>query len=160
MRRAVILLATPLLLGAAGATKTTVVKWSATGVSSSGARGAAHSVIHVRASVASGWHVYALTQKHGGPKPLAFAIEGASGFALGHATGPAPQRAYDAEFGLETETYSGAPEFTIPVVRKAGSASGSQNLRLVIRYQACSANLCLPPLKEIITVSLNRAAAG
>ena len=160
MRHAAILLAAPLLMAAAGTTTPSVVKWYATGLTPPDAHGAPQSLIHVAAHVAPGWHVYSLTQKPGGPKPLAFELEGAPGFSLGPATGPAAQRAYDAEFGMETETYSGFASFTIPFHRKGGGASGTKNLRLVIRYQACSAKLCLPPLKETLTIKVNRATAG
>ena len=61
------------------------------------------------------WHVYSLTQKPGGPKALSFELESANGFSLGTVTGPKAKSAFDAEFKMKTETYSGAADFRIPI---------------------------------------------
>ena len=144
------LAAAPLLLAM---TTPVVVTWSSPPVRVT-SRAPSQTVIHVRASIIPGWHVYSLTQKPGGPKPLSFQLEPANGFALGSPKGPAPQTAYDAEFQMRTETYSGGPVFDIPVRWTKPLPGGTTELHLVVRYMACSDKLCLPPRKETVTVQL------
>ncbi len=153
MKRLALLLSLPFLTAA---TTPTIVKWSASNARITPAKSGA-GVIRVRATIVKGWHVYALTQKGLGPKPLAFELDGKQSFALGAPKGPVPQKAYDAEFGTETATYSGSPEFLIPVRALGASRAGKTDLHLVVRYQACSDNLCLPPRKEALTVTVDRA---
>lgn len=147
MKRLGLLVAAPVLLGPfTPAAKPTIVMWSVVSVSPTS--------VKVKANVAKGWHVYALTQTQGGPKPLTFTLTQPSGFALGAPAGPTPQRAMDAEFGIQTETYSGTPEFTIPLHFKGARPPRASELRLVVRYQSCSDKLCLPPLKEELRIKV------
>jgi thiol:disulfide interchange protein DsbD len=143
MKRLGLTIAAPLLLAAfTPVAKPAIVMWSVVSVSPTS--------VKVRANVAKGWHVYALTQVQGGPKPLTFSLMGLRAFSLGAPVGPVPQRALDAEFGIQTETYSGSPEFTIPIRYTGSPRSLPSSVRLVVRYQACSDKLCLPPLKEVL----------
>jgi thiol:disulfide interchange protein DsbD len=148
VKRLGLALAAPLLLGAsaAPAAKPTIVMWSVVSVSPTS--------VKVKANVAKGWHVYALTQTQGGPKPLTFTLVQPNGFTLGAPIGPTPQRAMDTEFGIQTETYSGTLEFTIPLVFKGARPRHESELSLVVRYQSCSDKLCLPPLKEELRVKV------
>lgn len=155
MKPLALLIAAPLLLAA---TTPVVVTWSAAPVRAT-SRGAGQAVIRVRGNVIDRWHVYSLTQKAGGPKPLTFRLEPASGFSLGPAKGPKPQVAFDAEFKMATETYSGSPEFSVPIRWTRPLPAGITELRLVIRYQACSDKLCLPPRKEALAVQIKSPGA-
>jgi thiol:disulfide interchange protein DsbD len=147
MKRLGLIIAAPLLLAAyTPAAKPTIVMWSVVSVSPTS--------VKVEANVAKGWHVYALTQIQGGPKPLTFTLLQPNGFALGAPVGPTPARAMDAEFGIQTETYSGTPEFTIPLRFKGARPAHETELKLVVRYQSCSDKLCLPPLKEELRVKV------
>jgi len=116
-------------------------------------------MIRVKGYIVAGWHVYSVSQKPGGPKPLSFELADDTGFSLGPAKGPKPQSGYDAEFRMATETYSGAPAFTIPVRWTRPLNSRSTQLKLVVRYQACSDKLCLPPKKEVLAVELRSPGA-
>lgn len=130
-----------------------VATWSAAPVRAV-TRAPSQAVIRVRGSIIPGWHVYSLTQKPGGPKPLSFQLESANGFSLGAVKGPVPQTAYDAEFRMKTETYSGSPAFDIPIRWARALPAGTTGLKLTVRYMACSDKLCLPPRKEVLTVQL------
>lgn len=137
-----------------------VVRWSAVRDTVRVASRAPSSAnVVVRAAIIPGWHVYSLTQKAGGPKPLSIALERASGFSAGIVTGPKPQTAYDAQFKLRTETYSGSADFTVPIKWTTPLPAGTTEIRLIIRYMACSAELCLPPRKEALTVEIKPPGA-
>jgi DsbC/DsbD-like thiol-disulfide interchange protein len=155
MKRLLPLAAAPLLLAF---TTPVVATWSA-GPVRAATRAPSQTLIHVRGSIIPGWHVYSLTQKPGGPKPLSFQLEPAAGFVLGAAKGPRPQTAYDAEFKMRTETYSGAPAFDVPIRWTRPLPAGNTELRIIVRYMACSDKLCLPPRKETLTVQLKAPGA-
>jgi thiol:disulfide interchange protein DsbD len=148
MKRLALFIAVPILLAF---TTPTVVTWSARSVNAS-SRAPGQAVIRVRGDIVNKWHVYSMTQKPGGPKPLTFELENANGFSLGTVKAPKAQLAYDAEFKIPTETYSGTPTFEIPVRWTRQLSGGSNELRLVIRYMACSDKLCLPPRKESLAI--------
>jgi Disulphide bond corrector protein DsbC. len=150
MKKAALILALPALVAFS---TPTVVSWSATPVRAT-SRAPGEAMIRVRGNIIDRWHVYSMSQKPGGPKPLVFELEGGNEFSIGPVKGPVPQKAYDAEFKMATETYSGAAEFLIPVRWKSALPAGTTELRLIIRYQACSDKLCLPPRKEALAVEI------
>lgn len=150
MKKASLFLALPVLLAF---TTPTIVRWSVSPVRAT-SRGPGQALIRVRGAIVDRWHVYSMSQKPGGPKALAFELEGANGFSLGTVKAPPPQKGYDAEFKMATETYSGSPEFLIPVRWTSPLSDGAAELHLIVRYQACSDRLCLPPLKEALAVEI------
>ncbi|MBA3646919.1 MAG: protein-disulfide reductase DsbD N-terminal domain-containing protein [Gemmatimonadaceae bacterium] len=113
--------------------------------------------VRVRASLIPGWHIYSMTQKPGGPKPLTFALEKAPGFSLGPVSGPKPENKYDAEFRTNTEVYSGEAIFVVPVRWTKPLAPGDTELKVIVRYMACSDKLCLPPRKETLTALIKQS---
>jgi hypothetical protein len=109
----------------------------------------------VQADIARGWHIYALTQKPGGPIPLQLQLVGAADVLVrGVIRAPKPERAFDKNFGIETELYSGNPLFTIPVGVAGRSLTGLRRFQVAARYQVCSETLCLPPRTDKLDVAL------
>lgn len=156
MKKIALLFAIPFLLAL---TTPTVVTWSAAPVVVS-SRAAGQAKIRVRGDIVSRWHIYSVSQKPGGPKALSFELEQGSGFSLGAVKAPKPQVAFDAEFRMQTETYSGRSEFEIPVRWTRPLSTGTRELRLIVRYQACSDKLCLPPRKESLAIQLKGPGAN
>jgi thiol:disulfide interchange protein DsbD len=115
--------------------------------------------ITVQADIARGWHIYSLNQKAGGPIPLRIELAGASDVVVrGLIDAPKPERAFDKNFGIETELYSGSPRFTIPVGVAGRSTTGTRRFQIAARYQVCSDKLCLPPRTDKLDVTLRVAA--
>lgn len=115
--------------------------------------------ITVQAEIAKGWHIYSLTQKPGGPIPLRLGLVGAADVIIrGVIDAPKPERKYDRNFGIETELYSGSPQFRIPLGVPGRSRSGVRKLQVTARYQVCSDKLCLPPRTDSVHVTLRIAA--
>ena len=57
-----------------------------------------------------------MTQKPGGPIPLTIRLFGPPDIVVrGVIKAPQPEREFDKNFGMDTELYSGAPVFTIPI---------------------------------------------
>ncbi len=113
----------------------------------------------LQADIAKGWHIYSLTQRPGGPIPLRLDLLGAADVVVrGVIKAPQPERAFDKNFGIETEVYSGSPRFTIPVGVAGRSLSGLRKFQVGARYQACSATLCLPARTDKLDVALRITA--
>jgi thiol:disulfide interchange protein DsbD len=132
------------------------VKWSVIGGSSPREIVSGRTVpLTLQADIAKGWHIYSLTQKPGGPIPLRLELLGAADVVVrGVIKAPQPERAFDKNFGIETEVYSGSPRFTIPVGVAGRSHSGARKFQVGARYQVCSATLCLPARTDKLDVAL------
>jgi hypothetical protein len=96
--------------------------------------------------IQGGWHVYALTQRPGGPIPLRVSIEDNPVASLaGPASGSPPQTRLDPSFNLQTEFYTSSFNVHVPVALKPGIAAGNQQIPVSIRFQTCSVRECKPP---------------
>jgi DsbC/DsbD-like thiol-disulfide interchange protein len=132
------------------------VKWSVVGGSAPRQIVSGRTIpLTLRAEIAKGWHIYSLTQKPGGPIPLRIELAGAADVVVrGIIRAPQPERAFDKNFGMETEVYSGNPSFTIPVGVSGRSLNGMRKFQVAARYQVCSETLCLPARTDKVDVSL------
>ena len=132
--------------------------WTVAGVSGLLLSG---SIDTVRFAVAldSGWYIYSLTQKPGGPTPMSVTIAPSPPYSLvGNVAGPQPVIVFDKEFGIDTERYTGTPAFTAVVAVSSGARARPPSLDLKVRYQACNAILCLPARTATLTTPVRIAA--
>lgn len=114
--------------------------------------------LRLAAAIDSGWYIYSLTQKTGGPTPMTISVAPSPPFRVeGNVIGPQPVIIFDKEFGIETERYQGAPDFMIPVAVAATSGPRPQSIDIKVRYQACNATLCLPARTRVLTTPLRIA---
>jgi len=112
--------------------------------------------VTVRATIEPGWQIYSLTQKSGGPTPLEISVSPTPPFDLAAAaTGPAPRVKRDATFGIETETYAATPVFVVPVRVSDSATPGPAVLKLKVRSQACSDNVCLEAVTTNVDVPVS-----
>lgn len=110
--------------------------------------------VRLKAVIQDGWHVYSLTQKAGGPTPLSVKVDSSSFLSIGSAVqGPTPRKAMDPNFGVETETYSGAPVITVPVRVSTSALASGKPIQVKVRSQACSDKFCLPAKTATLTVA-------
>jgi Disulphide bond corrector protein DsbC len=132
------------------------VHWSVVGASSTHhVRPGRATPISLEAQIAKGWHIYSLAQKPGGPIPLTIRLLGAGDVVIrGVIKAPQPERAFDKNFGIETELYSGNPRFTVEVAVPSRSSAGVRSVQLGARYQVCSETLCLPPRTDTLRATL------
>jgi thiol:disulfide interchange protein DsbD len=115
----------------------------------------------ISVTIDSGWHVYSLTQKPGGPTALVITVPDKQVFAsAGSAAGPLPHISFDPNFGFDTETYTERAEFQVPVKSAAGASLTGETLRIVVRYQACNERLCNPPTDVELTANTATGSKG
>jgi thiol:disulfide interchange protein DsbD len=113
----------------------------------------------ISASIGGGWHVYSITQGAGGPVPTRITVETGVFKQAGAASGSAAKRELDANFGIETETYTGSASFSVPVSVDAAAQPGTQDLTVNVRYQACNNKVCLPPKTLKVSAPVEIVAA-
>jgi len=125
------------------------IKWTVKAVSVDAAR----IDIELTAEIERGWHLYSTERVEGGPSPTRITVAPNQGFEIaGEIDSPAPHSAYDPNFQVATESYEGSVTFKIPL-KAATARAGPGRLRVHVRYQSCTATICLPPqLLELETV--------
>lgn len=114
------------------------------------------------ATIDDGWHLYSTTQPSGGPVPTRISVAVSPIFgANGTITFPKPSVTADPNFGINVETYERTVTFTVPVHIAADAHPGVDTLAIQARFQACNAQLCLPPRTQTVSVPVTvRAGAG
>jgi len=120
------------------------IVWTGTATPTAIGPGAKLSVT-LAANLDPGWHIFAITQRSGGPTPLRLLVAEGQPFALaGDIKAPAPEVKFDPDFGIEVQTLDSRAEFVLPIAVMAGAAPGRHTLKVEARYQACNASICLP----------------
>ena len=116
------------------------IKWTAKATSDAG-----KITIELVAEIERGWHLYSTERIEGGPSPTRITLVAGQGFEIaGEIDSPAPHSAYDPNFQVATESYEGSVTFKVPVKARTASA-GAGKILVQVRYQSCTATVCLPP---------------
>ncbi len=153
MRLGIILAAGAWLLAPAYSQKLDPVQWSLTSETAKAPAGSSVT-LKLTAKLDEGWHLYSLTTPKGGPIPTT------AGLAENPAVGgfkifqPKPERRFDPNFNLDTETFEKEAVFYIVADLKKDAAPGPQELTAQVRYQACDSRQCLPPKKKTAAFTL------
>lgn len=112
--------------------------------------------VSVIATIADGWHLYALEQPEGGPIATRLSVSGGQTFRLaGDIESPLPQVVFDPNFNLETQFYQGEAIFTLPIEVSKDAPPGKDVLSVTAFYQTCNARTCLPPKTVKVTFELD-----
>jgi DsbC/DsbD-like thiol-disulfide interchange protein len=137
------------------------VTWSAVAPKAPVAPGSTVQVALV-ATIDNGWHLYSTTQPPGGPLPTRITVAQSPLFdASGAVSFPKPIVTADPNFGINVETYDQSVTFTVPVRIAANARPGVDTVAIQARFQACNAQLCLPPRTQTISVPVTvRAGVG
>ncbi|MDE6569581.1 MAG: thioredoxin family protein [Alistipes sp.] len=117
--------------------------------------------IVLEAAVPASYHLYDMgPYEAGGPNATAIRFLPADGVRyIGSVQQlSAPQRHYDAMFGMEIGTFSGRARFAQQVILSVPEAE----VRAEVEWMICNDNTCMPPEDTVLTVPIGRkgAAAG
>jgi thiol:disulfide interchange protein len=147
-----------LFLASAGAfAQTQHVAWSVAVTPNPAAPGGKVQV-RLAAKLDPGWHIYSGSSAGGIPTSFQLAPLGAAVEKF-RMLQPVPKRAYDANFGLETETYEGDVTFLLELQLEKDAPAGDANYTLNAKYQVCNATEC-DPAHWSGTFGLNVAAGS
>ncbi len=114
---------------------------------------AAKSVFELKATIEPGWHLYSPTTPPGGPIITKIQVSANPAITSYNVYRPQPVRKLDPNFGVDTETYTGAATFLIQA-ETAPAATGKSTIQTIVRYQACTDVKCLPPVKKTVSADL------
>lgn len=111
------------------------------------------------------WHMYSLTTPPPGPTggPIATTIQAPPDHAVVQRIEvffPAPERRFDPNFNLETETYSHSVGFYLKIHLQPNAPAGVQPVEINTRYQLCTDRECLPPRRVTVAAKLEIAAGA
>jgi hypothetical protein len=122
------------------------VHWNVALVFKDPIRKGSDATLEVSGVIDAGWHVYALEQLPHGPTPLRVTLDqNVIAVLASPASGSAPEKAYSASFGLDTEYYTHSFAVRVPVRLSQDLPAGRQLIPLNVRFQACSDKECLLP---------------
>jgi thiol:disulfide interchange protein len=135
------------------------VQWTFQFEAKSAAPGS-HALGRLVAKVDRGWHVYSLTTPKGGPNPTTVSLAenpAVAGFKVYQSK---PERKFDPNFQLDTETFADQAVLLLDVEFKKDAPRGPVELTAQVRYQCCNDRECLPPKRKsaAATVTIDPAA--
>jgi thiol:disulfide interchange protein DsbD len=139
MSRAVLLFS--LAIASAFAQKHEYVNWTVTPPTESVAPGGT-ALLRIAGKIESGWHLYSGSTQGG--IPTSFQAGPDTVVERVRLLQPPPKKAFDKNFGLETETYEGEVAFLVEVRVKKDAPASPVDLALRARYQTCSDTQCVP----------------
>jgi len=146
-------------LGVAQGAKLDPVQWE---LSSDAQKAPAGSSVALKltAKLEPGWHLYSLTTPPGGPIPTTAKLADNPAVADSRLYQPQPERKFDPNFNLDTETFEKEAVFWIVANLKKDAAAGPLELSAEVRYQSCDDKQCLPPKKKTASFTLNVDSAA
>jgi thiol:disulfide interchange protein len=111
-------------------------------------------VLKLTATLEDGWHLYSLTTPKGGPIRTTASIAENPAIESAKLYQPKPERKFDKNFGIDTETFEKEIVFLVEAQVKKDAPAGPADLTAQVRYQTCSSTMCLPPKKKTAAFTL------
>jgi len=142
------------LLAPVFAAKLDPVQWELSASSPNAAPGSSVA-LKLTAKLEPGWHLYSLTTPPGGPIPTTAKLADNPAVASFKLYQPKPDRKFDPNFNLDTETFENEAAFWFVADLKKDAAAGLSELTAEVRYQSCDDKQCLPPKKKTASFTLN-----
>ena len=130
------------------------VQWQLSGASQPVAPGSTI-VVHLHADVTAGYHLYSLTTPAGGPIATTISIENSVAVTGPQVYQPTPNRHNDPNLNVPVETFSGLTDFPILLKVNKDADSGAATIVAQTHYQACSEEICLPPVNRTAMATIN-----
>jgi len=117
--------------------------WSVTAQPATAAPGG-KVLLRVEAAIAPGWHLYAASSPANAGIPASFQVGPPNLVERVRVFEAQPKRAFDKNFGSETETFEGQATFLLETQLAAGSPAGPAELSVKARFQTCNDTQCVP----------------
>lgn len=129
-----------------------VVQWTLQVIRSAADGGSV--TAELRATPRRGWRVYGQAQPVAGPTPLTITVltPGVRQDGLVVAD-PEPDEKFDAVWSARVRLHTRTTVFRVPL-RVPSDTRGAGALRLRVRWQACSDDICLRPIDTVVAADL------
>ena len=114
-----------------------------------------HVLARFSGTIEPGWHLYSLTTPKGGPNSTKVSLADNPAVASIKVYQPKPERHFDPNFQLDTETYADQVVLLLDIELKKDAATAPVELTAQARYQCCTDKVCLPPKTKTATATLN-----
>lgn len=101
-----------------------------------------------------GWHLYALEEPEDGPIATEIALTEGDPVDLIRVEEDEPKMVPDPLFKKPTGYFDHAANFTLHLQADKNAKTGSNQLRVLIRYQSCNDHVCLPPHTDTVSIPL------
>lgn len=123
------------------------VKWSYAAKKTS----ETEALLYLKAIVQSGWHVFSVNQKPGGPLKTTFTFSKNADYTLiGNVIEPGPILKFDKTFGIEIMFFQNEVVFQQKVKLKSGKGV----VKGKVEFMACNDTQCLPPEEIEFTIPI------
>lgn len=106
--------------------------------------------VSLSGEIEKGWHLYALEKIEGGPIPTRISLVEEQPFELGKIEAPKPIEFDDTAFGVTTKFYEDSVNFILPIKVLDKIDNETTRLKVKVRYQICTNQMCLPPKTVIV----------
>ena len=107
--------------------------------------------LRLHAHIAEGFHLYSFTTPAGAAVKTTASLQVDAELSSVRVYQPRPDRSLDPNSRRPIETFKTAVDFLLPVVLAANARPGKKTITARIRYQACSSEICLPPVIRMAT---------
>jgi thiol:disulfide interchange protein DsbD len=130
------------------------VHWSVQGPAKPVAAGAAFNVM-LTAQIEPGWHLYALEEPEGGPMATQIGLSQNDVLRLLDVREPEPRMEPYPALRELTGIFERAAAFTLRVRAPGKAVPRGSVSYILVRYQSCNEQVCLPPHTETLTLPLD-----
>lgn len=110
--------------------------------------------VFLKATIESGWHIYSLNVKDGGPIKTSFAFTKSPEYSLvGKAIEPKPATKFEKSFGMDVSYFENEVVFQQKIKLKSPQASAVKGS---LTYMTCNDHKCLPPEDVNFSIPLGK----
>jgi DsbC/DsbD-like thiol-disulfide interchange protein len=106
------------------------------------------------ARIEPGWHIYAMEEPDGGPIPTQIGLAEGDALALLAVDEPRPRMVPDRVLREPTGMFENVAGFTLRLRAPQKPPPAGSVSHILIRYQSCNDQVCLPPHTETVALPL------
>jgi DsbC/DsbD-like thiol-disulfide interchange protein len=111
-------------------------------------------MLRLHAQIADGYHLYSFTAPSGSPIKTRAWLQSSPDIKGFRVYQPKPDRHEDPNLNVPVETFKSGIDFLLPTALANNASAGDKVVTASIRYQACSDQICLPPVTKMATTSI------
>ena len=139
MKKGLLVIVAMMMFVAAHAQIETPVRWSYAAKKLN----AKEAVVYLKATIQTGWHIYSLNVKDGGPIKTSFVFTPSKDYTVtGKTTEPTPVTKYEKSFSMDVSYFEKEVVFQQKIALKSAKAT---TVKGKLTFMTCNDQKCLPP---------------